>query len=183
MLRKLQDPVTRRVAAGLASGALMLAYGLWISRSHITHVGYMIGLSGFEAETLFILVDFIALFGKSLTSRHLQAKTRRNGRQMMIGGLLLSLACNVVSGAMSGGWGPAGYGVFVVAMVVWLEKVTGEIKAKQQSVKRERTPKPPAAVVPGSRKCQPGCACRKHASRYPVSPGVGPVGDYAGRKA
>lgn len=175
----------RTAIYGILSGVAIFAYGLWISREHITHIGHWLGLSAFEAATLFILVDFLALYGKLLTSKRLAAKTRRYGFRVMLTGLALSTACNVTSGILRGKPGAAVYGLFVVVIIVIVEYGVSITKAKTVNTEgRTRTPKAPEPVLtPRGRKCEPGCTCKRHVSRYPVSPGVGPVGEYAGRKA
>ncbi|HEX6872666.1 MAG TPA: hypothetical protein VF163_16335 [Micromonosporaceae bacterium] len=176
-----------RRATGIARiiGFGLLGYGLYLSAGHITEVGHLIGLTGAEAGTLFIFVDIVALLGKLLTSKYFVAKTRRIGYKLMLAGGLLSLACNVAAGGAQGNPGRAAYGAFIVLMIVVIEYATVNIKGKTVNTEpRVRTPKaPPAVELPKGRKCEPGCGCGKHKSRYPVSPGVGPVGDYAGRKA
>ena len=89
---KAANAARRTVAFGLVSGALFAIYCLYLSREHITYVGYFLRLKPIEAETLFLFVDFLALFGKMLTSRHLSAKTRRIGYKWMIGGGTASLS-------------------------------------------------------------------------------------------
>ena len=107
---------------------LIMVYALWVSRDHITHVAFLIGLSGYQAKTLFILIDLPALIGKVLNTKYFAASTRKMGRKMTVGSGSLSLACNVVSGIFSGGLGPAAYGAFIVMMFVWLEGVVTRIK-------------------------------------------------------
>jgi hypothetical protein len=107
---------------------LIMVYALFVSRDHITDVGYRIGLHGYQAETLFVLVDIVALIGKVLTLKYFAASTRKMGRNLMVVSGLLSLACNVASGWLSGGYGAAGYGVFIVVMFLVLENVVTRIK-------------------------------------------------------
>lgn len=89
----LTNPVRRTVAMGILSGALIAVYGLYLSREHITHVGYAMGLKPLEAETLFIFIDIVAIYGKMLTSKHLTAKTRRTGYKFLAFGGAASLVC------------------------------------------------------------------------------------------
>lgn len=120
----------RTAVLGILSGVAMFAYGLWVSRTHITHIGHALRLSEFEAETLFVLVDFLALYGKVMTSKHLQAKTRRYGFKVMMFGLALSVACNVTSGILAGSLGAAVYGLFVVVIIVIVEYGVSITRAK-----------------------------------------------------
>lgn len=108
--------------------SLIMLLALYVSRDHITDVAYRIGLTGYQAETLFALVDIVALIGKVLQLRYFAASTRKVGRRLMIGAGIVSLTCNVASGWLSGGYGPAGYGVFVVVLFLVLENVLTKIK-------------------------------------------------------
>lgn len=108
--------------------SLIMAYALFVSRDHITHVAHLIGLTGYQAETLFILVDIPAIVGKVLQTKYFAASTRKVGKRLMIASGIVSLGCNVASGWFSGGYGPAGYGVFVVAMFLIMENVVTKIK-------------------------------------------------------
>lgn len=129
----------RTAVIGILSGLAMFAYGLWVSRTHITHIGHALKLSGFEAETLFVLIDLIALYGKLLTSKRLSARTRRYGFKVMMFGLALSVICNVASGVLAGSLGAAIYGLFVVVIIVIVEYGVGITKAK--TVNAERRPR------------------------------------------
>lgn len=170
----------RTARIGILSGVLIFGYGLWVSRSHITHIGHWLDLSRFEAETLFILVDFLALYGKVLTSPRLSAKTRRYGFRVMMLGLALSTVCNVGSGLIAGKIGGAIYGVFLVAIIVVVEYGVSITKAKTKSPTVRATGQSPTPRQLAARKA---AATRARKATAPVSPGVGPVGDYAGRKA
>lgn len=140
----------RTARIGIASGVLMFAYGLWVSRTHITEIGHWLELSRFEAETLFVLVDFLALYGKLLTSGRLSAKTRRYGFKVMMIGLALSTACNIGSGVIANRVGAAAYGLFLVVIIVLVEYGVSITKAK--AAQAPRTPKaPPAARAPRKR--------------------------------
>lgn len=172
----------RTMAAGIISGALIALYGLWISRSHITHIGYALGLGKLEAETLFVFIDFIAIYGKFLTSKRLAAKTRRIGYRFLMFGGAASLVCNVASGILDGSFGAAIYGAFIVGIVAALEYAIANTKAKataKATTGAPRQPKPTARQL-AARKA---AATRARNAAMPVSPGVGPVGAYAGPKA
>lgn len=122
---KMADRV--RLAVTIVAGAIMV-YALYVSRDHITHVARLIGLTGYQAETLFVLIDIPALVGKTLRTKYFAASTRRTGLRLMIASGTLSLVCNVASGWFGGGIGPAGYGVFVVMMFLVMENVVTKIK-------------------------------------------------------
>lgn len=194
----------RRIAnSGITFGVVLGVYTLVVSREHITHVGQAIGLNTFEANTLFLLIDFVAVFGKVLINRNLSAKTRRIGRQGLMAGLGLSLVCNVVSGLIAGGIipanlsgngiGQAGYGAFIVAMLVWIEHAVSNCKPKANIERKPQADKPAAPLTsstaaPAStpKRCTAGCTCGRHKPRTgrvpqppaaaPVSPIAGPVG-------
>lgn len=165
--------------------SLILVYALVVSAKHIAHVGHAAKLPAFEANTLFVLIDVAAVVGKILRMWFFSAATRRTGTRLFVMAGTLSLACNVASGWLTGGYGPAAYGVLVVLMALYMEHVVTRIKpaAAVTRAKNAASETKTSAAPARSRKCAPGCTCKKHAARYPVSPGVGPVGTYAGRKA
>lgn len=169
----------RTVAMGIVSGLLIALYGLWISRGHITHIGYALKLTPFEAETLFVLVDFLAIYGKVLTHKRLQAKTRRIGYRMMLAGGTLSLTCNVASGVMSGGIGAALYGAFVVGIVAWLEYAIANTKAKatQTAARAPRAAKATTQPELTARQvsARKGAETRKRNAAAQISPGRVPL--------
>lgn len=166
---KARNAARRIVLFGVLSGIAFTIYCLFISREHITTVGYAIRLKSFEAETLFILVDFVAMFGKMLTSKRLTAKTRRIGFKWMVGAGTISLACNIIAGLLDDwNFGEAGYGAAIVALIVFLEYTIVNTKAKMTTRKRAARKAPAAGPVPSvrisgtGRACQPGCTCRRH---------------------
>lgn len=171
----------RTAVIGILSGVAIFAYGLWISRSHITHIGYALKLSAFEAETLFVLVDFLALYGKLMTSKRLTAKARRFGFRVMLTGLAMSTACNVASGILHGSAGGAIYGLVVVVIIVIVEYGVSITKAKTVNTESRptRAPQAPAAAVVNTRRCAPGCMCGKHkrSGVNPISPGRVPLAE------
>lgn len=164
----------RALVTAIASAILL--YALFVSATHIAHVGHFVGLRNFEANTLFILVDVPIVVGKLMVLRYFAPTTRRSGRRLMVAGLVVSLACNVCSGLIGGGYGAAGYGAFVVMMAFAMENAIGKIKPAG-AVTRAKAPADPETPAPRR-------TPRKRTSPVtPVSPGMGPVGDYAGRKA
>lgn len=162
----MQDKIRIARAVGRAKaiariiGVGLLAYGLWLSRGHITEIGYAIGLSVFEAETLFVLVDIVALLGKLLTSRLFVAKTRRIGYKLMVVGGALSLAANVTAGLLHGGLGRALYGAGVVAMIVLIEYATVNIKGKTVNTE-PRARKAPEPITPRQAAARKGAETRR----------------------
>jgi hypothetical protein len=142
----------------------ILLYALFVSATHIAHVGHTVGLRAFEGNTLFILIDIPIVVGKLMVLRYFAPTTRRTGRRLMVAGLLASLACNVASGLISGGYGAAAYGVLVVTMAFAMENAIGKIKPagavtkakapaatttpapRRKATKATRTPKAPAAA-------------------------------------
>src|SRR5262245_4978208 len=108
---------------------LIMVYALLVSRDHITHVARLIGLTGYQAETLFVLIDLPALVGKAMMLPYFAKRpTRNTGRLLMTLSGSLSVVCNVTSGWFGGGIGPAGYGAFVVFMFLLLEWAVVRIK-------------------------------------------------------
>jgi hypothetical protein len=175
------DPVRRTVAMGILSGALIAVYGLYLSREHITHVGYAMGLKPLEAETLFIFIDIVAAYGKMLTSKHLTAKTRRTGYKFLAFGGAASLVCNVASGVMNDSIGAAAYGAGIVALIAALEYGVANTKGKvSRTTKTADAPATSAAPAPKvtTKVCAAGCTCGKHnrtrKPRIPVSAPVSP---------
>jgi hypothetical protein len=150
---KIADRIRKAVVAVVA---LLMAYALFVSRDHITHVAHLIGLTGYQAETLFVLIDLPALIGKVLGLRYFSAGTRKMGRRLTYASGSLSLVCNVLSGWFGGGVGPAGYGAFVVVMFLVLESVVTKIK--------------PAAAVTRAKNATSGTtAPRKRTARKAVA--------------
>jgi len=114
--------------AVIAVVSMIMVLALYVSKDHITDVAHRIGLVGYQAETLFVLIDVVALIGKVLQLKYFAASTRKVGKRLMIAAGVISLTCNVASGWLSGGYGPAGYGVFVVVLFLVLESVVLKIK-------------------------------------------------------
>lgn len=172
---------TRRIVTfGILSGLAFAIYCLFLSREHITFVGYFIRLKPIEAETLFLFIDFTAMFGKMLTSKRLSAKTNRIGYKWMIGGGSLSLVCNVAAGIIQGNLGEAGYGAALVGLIVCLEYTIANTKAKASRKGRKAQAAPAVAVAaipkPATKKCPAGCTCGKHnRTRTPKIPAAAPV--------
>lgn len=186
---KAQATARRIVAFGLTSGIMFVIYCLFLSREHITYVGYAIRLKPLEAETLFLFVDFLALFGKMLTHKHLSARTRRIGYKWMIGGGAASLVCNVLAGLLQGNYGEAGYGAALVGLIVFLEYTIANTKAKaankvRATVRPGFTTSTPGAPVASTlptvrisgtgRTCQAGCTCKRHPANRPALVNVAP---------
>jgi len=155
--------------------ALIMAYALFVSRDHITHVALLIGLTGYQASTLFVFIDLPALIGKVLQLRYFAASTRKMGFRLMALSGTLSLVCNIVSGFVGGGYGPAGYGAFIVLMFVGLEHVIVRIKpaaavtrAKNAgAVKTPKSPNPKRSAA-----ARKGAETRRRNAVAPVSPGA-----------
>lgn len=156
---KIADRV--RLAVTIVSGLIMV-YALIVSADHISHVAHLIGLIGYQAATLFVLIDLPALVGKVLRLKYFAASTRRTGLKLMVASGILSLLCNVSSGLFEGGLGPAGYGAFVVVMFLVMENVVTKIKpaasvaraknatpvkapARRGTARKATTPKTPKA--------------------------------------
>lgn len=136
---------------------LVMVYALFVSREHITHVAYWLGIPGWQAETAFILVDLPALIGRVLQLGYFADETRRVGRRLTYFAGSLSLAANVASGVILGSYGAAGWGAFVVVMFVVLEGVVTKIKPAMTEDSNEMTPDfsalpqapvSPAVVIP-----------------------------------
>lgn len=168
---RIANAVRRVKIVARVIGTALLAYALFLSASHITEVGHMIGLAGIEAGTLFVFVDVMALFGKLLTLRYFVAKTRRIGYKLMLTGGLVSLVCNVTAGDT---WGARGYGAGIVCFAIAMEYATMNIKGKQVNTepRRTRTPKAPDAVELTARQiaARKGAETRRRNAAAQVSP-------------
>src|SRR5690606_14558377 len=116
------------------------------SAGHIAHVGHVAGLGNAEAKTLFIVIDIPVLVGKLLSTEWFAPTTRREGRRLMYSFILASLALNVASGLLGGGYGAAGYGALIVCVAIWMERVIGRIKpaGKVTKAKNEAKVEAPA---------------------------------------
>lgn len=153
--------------------ALIMGYALFVSRDHITYVAHLIHLTGYQAATLFVFIDLPAMIGKVLQLKYFAVSTHKIGRKLMIATGTLSLVCNIVAGFFGGGYGPAGYGAFIVVMFVVLESVIVKIKpaiavTRKKNAEAAKTPKPTARQI-AARKA---AATRKRNAAAPVSPGA-----------
>lgn len=162
-----------RLAVTLVA-TLIMAYALFVSRDHITHVALLIGLGGYQAQTLFVLIDLPALVGKAMQLPYFAHSTRKAGKLLMWLSGSLSVVCNVTSGWFGGGIGPAGYGAFVVFMFLLLEWAVVKIKpaasvTRAKNKANETTTETIAVAIPAPRKCAPGCTCGKHRARIAAS--------------
>lgn len=159
-----------------ATTTLILLYVLYVSRDHITHIAYWIGLSGYQAATLFILIDLPAVIGRVLQTKYFANSTKRVGRRLTYSSGALSFACNVGSGIISESLGVASYGAFIVVMFLVLESVVTKIKpaaavTRAKNATAEAKPKPTARQL-AARKA---AATRKRNATAPTSPGMPPV--------
>lgn len=169
-----------KLAATIVCTAI-LVYILFVSRDHITDTAHMMGLVGYTASTLFILIDIPALLGKVLSTKYFAKSTRSIGFRLMLVSGSLSLVCNVLAGHNVG---QRVYGAFIIGLFVGLEQVVTRIKpaaavkaAATKAAKAAPAPAAPAAAPKRAAKCADGCTCGKHNRRKagevtnPVSPG------------
>jgi hypothetical protein len=156
--------------------ALIMGYALFVSRDHITYVAHLIHLTGYQAETLFVFIDLPAMIGKVLQLKYFAVSTHKIGRKLMVATGTLSLVCNIVAGLFGGGYGPAGYGAFIVVMFVVLENVIVKIKPAAAVTRRKnadaavKTPKSPNPKR--SAAARKGAETRRRNAVAPVSPGA-----------
>ena len=167
-----------RLAVTLVATLIMM-YALFVSRDHITHVAHLIGLGGYQAETLFVLIDLPALVGKAMMLPYFAKRpTRNTGRILMTLSGSLSVVCNVTSGWFGGGIGPAGYGAFVVFMFLLLEWAVVRIKPAA-AVTRARNAGSAPTQAPALTNRQLGARkaaeTRARKAAAPVSPGMARV--------
>jgi hypothetical protein len=171
--------VADRVRAAVTTVAgLIMVYALFVSADHISHVAHLIGLGGYQASTLFVLIDIPALVGKVLRLRYFAATTRRTGMRLMVASGTLSLVCNVASGWFGGGTGPATYGAFVVAMFLVMENVVTKIKpaaAVTRAKNADTSTETEAQLTPRQIAARKGIETKRRNAAKPVSPGRVPV--------
>jgi hypothetical protein len=157
-----------------ATTTLILLYVLYVSRDHITHIAHWIGLGGYQAATLFILIDLPAVIGRVLQTRYFANSTKRVGRRLTYSSGALSLACNVGSGIITGSPGVAGYGAFIVVMFMVLESVVTKIKpaaavTRAKNAATEAKPSAPA-LTPRQIAARKGAETKRRKAIAPVSP-------------
>lgn len=146
--KELAAAAAKRTARwGVISGLLIALYALFISREHITDIGTWARLTSLEAGTLFIFVDFVAIYGKLLTSKRLAAKTRRIGYKFMMAGGGVSLLCNIGAGIITRNIGESVYGAFIVGIVGALEYAIANTKAKAVRLETDREAAPARATT------------------------------------
>lgn len=180
----------RFITAGIWA---LLVLAAFVSASHIVDTAGTLGLSGGYRYAAVALIDFVAIVGKLSMHESFTPAFRKSGFRLLMAGGVLSLGANVYAGD---NLGEKGFGVLTVGVFMLLE---------HHATKAGKT----AVVAPSSRKLDPQVAAERaekaratrEANRLakltpaqkaadtrakralaPVSPGVGPVGDYAGRK-
>lgn len=156
----------------------ILLFVLFVSRDHITHAAHMIGLDGYQAETLFVLIDIVALVGKVLTMKYFAKSTRKIGLRLLIAAGTLSLACNVFAG---NNFGERLYGAFIVILFILLEQVVTRIKpaasvtaAATRAANRAAAPAAPV-LTPAQRGAQTRKANAAAAAKTPKAPAAAPM--------
>lgn len=149
----------------------LLAYSMFTSATHITDTAHSLGLTGFAANTLWVLIDIPAIVGKLLGGKAFARSTQRLGFKLMIFSGLLSLACNVYAGD---NLGQRGHGVLVVVMFIILENVATKIKAApavkaaQTRARNAAAGNTPAPVSKRSAAARKGHATRKAKATVPA---------------
>lgn len=149
-----------------AIAAVILLYALTISATHIAHVGHFGGLRDFEANSLFILIDIPIVVGKLMALPYFAPTTKRTGKRLIAAGLVVSLGCNVGSGLISGGYGPAAYGAFVVGMAFLMEHTISKIRPAAAVTKARNT---------ATEKATPATPNKATRARKPKAPAAAPV--------
>lgn len=175
----------RMVASAIVFSVLLFV--IYVSRDHITEVGYRyLNLTeDYQAQTLFVLIDILAMVGKALNSKYFDRSTQIAGATLMYLAGSISLTCNILAGDTLG---QQIYGVGIVAVFVGLEavivriKFAAWVKAAITRARRAATPvttetpvSVPATIVPASvpasagirpsRKHAVGCTCGVHNRR------------------
>lgn len=115
----------RMIASAIVFSVLLFV--IYVSRDHITEVGYKyLNLTeDYQAQTLFVLIDILAMVGKALNSKYFDRATQIAGAILMYIAGAISLLCNILAGDTLG---QQIYGVGIVAVFVGLEAVIVRIK-------------------------------------------------------
>lgn len=167
--------IANRVKAAVtATTTLILLYVLYVSRDHITEIAHWIGLTGYQAATLFILIDLPAVIGRVLQTRYFANSTKQVGRRLTYSSGALSLACNVGAGIITSSLGVAIYGAFIVVMFLVLESVITKIKpagavTRARNAANETKASAPA-LTPRQIAARKGAETKRRKAAEPVSP-------------
>lgn len=150
---------------------LILVYVAYVSRDHITLIGYRLHIEAYQAETLFVLIDLPALVGKALQLKYFAASTRKFGRKLTYFSGGGSLACNMIAGYLTGGVGAAGYGLFIVIMFLIMEVTITKIRpaASVTKAKNAQASEALTTTIRTTKRCAPGCTCGRHRARIAAS--------------
>lgn len=174
--------IANRVRTAVTSATTaILIFVLYVSKDHITDIAFWLGLHGYQAYTLFVLIDIVALIGKVLNTKYFAKSTRTMGFKLMLAAGAMSLACNVGSGFLHGSIGAASYGAFIVALFVALEQVVIRIKpaASVTAAKTRAAKAAPAGPQLTARQvaARKGAATRARNAAKSVSPGRVPIAE------
>ncbi len=181
----------RFITAGIWA---LLALAGFVSASHIVDTAGTLGLSGWYRYAAVALIDFVAIVGKLSMHESFAPAFRKSGFRLLMAGGLLSLAANVYAGDTLG---EKGFGVLTVGVFMMLEhhatkagktaivertaqKLDPQVAAARAAKSRAtREANRLASLTPAQRAAE----TRMKRAAAPVSPGVGPIGEYAGRRA
>ncbi len=180
----------------------LITGGIWallvlaavVSASHIVDTASTLGLSGWYRYAAVALIDFVAIVGKLSMHESFSEPFRKSGFRLLMAGGVLSLGANVYAGD---NLGERGFGVLTVGVFMLLEHHATKAGQKAIAGKAPRKLDPQAAAARAAKAAitreanrlakltpaQRAAETRAQRATAPVSPGVGPIGAYAGRKA
>lgn len=114
-----------------------------ISFVHLVTAAHKGGLTGYEAYTVPVMIDGIAIIGLVMRGTEFSIATRKIGFRVQIGAGMLSLLGNVFAAENFGG---AVYGVAIVAMFILAEWLSDKIESAEVDTAAEQASKRQAAA-------------------------------------
>lgn len=99
-----------------------------ISFIHLVAAAHKGGLTGYEAYTVPVMIDGIAIIGLVMRGTEFSIATRKIGFRVQIGAGILSLMGNVFAAENLGG---AAYGVAIVALFLLAEWLSDKIESAE----------------------------------------------------
>lgn len=155
-------PVTRTVKFANLLVRLYMIYALFVSFLHIVHTANMLGLYGWQAYSVPVAIDGLALFGMFIRSEKFAAETRRMGKIVALGAGSVSLVANVYAGDTTG---EKAFGILAVTLFLVMELLAAKVKpaltpaqkgavtrAANKAAGKSTVRKAPARKAPAKRK-------------------------------
>lgn len=120
------NPVTFTVKFANVLVRLYMIYALVVSFLHIVHAANLLGLYGWQAYSVPVAIDGLALFGMMIRSEKFAPETRRMGKFVALGAGTLSMVANVYAGHTAG---ERAFGVLAVTLFLLMELLAAKVKA------------------------------------------------------